>query len=112
MTVHWSEKAVEEMTDRDWRIFKEDFMIVIRGQNVPMPMRSWQESELPERILEAVEEAGYKAPSPVHPEAEVYVLSSEQRDGALSGGPLKMKHFRSLLRKMNLFKVFAEPPPP
>eukprot|EP00668_Euglena_longa_P012731 GGOE01015208.1.p1 GENE.GGOE01015208.1~~GGOE01015208.1.p1 ORF type:complete len:557 (+),score=147.98 GGOE01015208.1:196-1671(+) len=64
-TVHWSEKSVEEMTERDWRIFKEDFMIVTRGQNVSMPMRSWQESELPDRILEAVEECGYKAPSPI-----------------------------------------------
>ena len=24
---HWSEKSLEEMTDRDWRIFKEDFDI-------------------------------------------------------------------------------------
>jgi ATP-dependent RNA helicase DDX23/PRP28 len=27
---HWSEKSLEEMTDRDWRIFKEDFDIRIQ----------------------------------------------------------------------------------
>ena len=31
-TVHWAEKAVTDMTERDWRIFKEDFMIVTKGQ--------------------------------------------------------------------------------
>jgi ATP-dependent RNA helicase DDX23/PRP28 len=28
---HWSEKPLEEMRDRDWRIFREDFSISARG---------------------------------------------------------------------------------
>jgi ATP-dependent RNA helicase DDX23/PRP28 len=28
---HWSEKKLEEMKDRDWRIFREDFSIATRG---------------------------------------------------------------------------------
>lgn len=28
---HWSEKSLEEMKDRDWRIFREDFSIATRG---------------------------------------------------------------------------------
>ncbi|KAG6911463.1 hypothetical protein DXG01_014537 [Tephrocybe rancida] len=28
---HWSEKALEEMKERDWRIFREDFSISARG---------------------------------------------------------------------------------
>lgn len=28
---HWSEKAIHEMKDRDWRIFREDFSIAARG---------------------------------------------------------------------------------
>jgi ATP-dependent RNA helicase DDX23/PRP28 len=28
---HWSEKPLEEMTQRDWRIFREDFNIVAKG---------------------------------------------------------------------------------
>jgi ATP-dependent RNA helicase DDX23/PRP28 len=28
---HWSEKPIEEMKDRDWRIFREDFSISARG---------------------------------------------------------------------------------
>jgi hypothetical protein len=28
---HWSEKRLEDMTERDWRIFREDFDIRSRG---------------------------------------------------------------------------------
>ena len=28
---HWTEKTLEEMTERDWRIFKEDFNISTKG---------------------------------------------------------------------------------
>ncbi len=28
---HWSEKALDEMKERDWRIFREDFSIAARG---------------------------------------------------------------------------------
>ena len=30
---HWSEKELIEMTERDWRIFREDFNISIKGSN-------------------------------------------------------------------------------
>jgi len=29
---HWSEKPLNEMKDRDWRIFREDFSIATRGR--------------------------------------------------------------------------------
>ena len=29
---HWTEKALDEMKERDWRIFREDFSISARGQ--------------------------------------------------------------------------------
>lgn len=28
---HWTQKEVTEMTERDWRIFREDFNISIKG---------------------------------------------------------------------------------
>ncbi|EOA39144.1 hypothetical protein CARUB_v10012078mg [Capsella rubella] len=41
---HWSEKKLEEMSERDWRIFKEDFNISYKGSKVPHPMRNWEEA--------------------------------------------------------------------
>lgn len=47
---HWSEKSREEMTERDWRIFREDFSIGYKGTNVPMPLRNWEEANFPEPL--------------------------------------------------------------
>ena len=39
----WKDKEYEEMTDRDWRIFREDMEIFIKGGRVPNPFRNWKE---------------------------------------------------------------------
>nr|GFB56073.1 hypothetical protein [Tanacetum cinerariifolium] len=59
------DKKLEEMTERDWRIFKEDLNISYEGSKIPKPMRSWVESGLSRTILKAVDRAGYKKPSPI-----------------------------------------------
>ncbi|PSR98463.1 DEAD-box ATP-dependent RNA helicase, partial [Actinidia chinensis var. chinensis] len=75
---HWSEKNLEEMTERDWRIFREDFNISYKGSKIPRPMRSWAESRLSGELLKAVERAGYKKPSPIQMAA--IPLGLQQRD--------------------------------
>ncbi|PSC74094.1 DEAD-box ATP-dependent RNA helicase 21 [Micractinium conductrix] len=62
---HWSEKSLDEMTDRDWRIFREDFNIAYKGVNPTLPIRNWEEANLPKELMKAVERAGYKKPSPI-----------------------------------------------
>ncbi|KAH0930270.1 hypothetical protein HID58_015997 [Brassica napus] len=56
---------LEEMSERDWRIFREDFNISYKGSKIPRPMRSW-------------EETGYKKPSPIQMAA--IPLGLQQRD--------------------------------
>jgi ATP-dependent RNA helicase DDX23/PRP28 len=51
---HWSKKRTAEMTERDWRIFREDNDILIKGGKVINPMRDWIEAPLPPIILDAV----------------------------------------------------------
>ncbi|KAG1334732.1 DEAD-box ATP-dependent RNA helicase 21-like [Cocos nucifera] len=75
---HWTEKKLEEMTERDWRIFREDFNISYKGSRIPRPMRSWAESKLGTELLKAVEKAGYKTPSPIQMAA--IPLGLQQRD--------------------------------
>ncbi|CAH2059545.1 unnamed protein product [Thlaspi arvense] len=75
---HWSDKRLEEMTERDWRIFREDFNISYKGSRIPRPMRSWEESRLSSELLKAVERAGYKKPSPIQMAA--IPLGLQQRD--------------------------------
>ncbi|KAG1334697.1 DEAD-box ATP-dependent RNA helicase 21-like [Cocos nucifera] len=75
---HWTEKQLDEMTERDWRIFREDFNISYKGSRIPRPMRSWTESKLSPELLKAVEKAGYKTPSPIQMAA--IPLGLQQRD--------------------------------
>ncbi|XP_019097473.1 PREDICTED: putative DEAD-box ATP-dependent RNA helicase 44 [Camelina sativa] len=75
---HWSEKKLEEMSERDWRIFKEDFNISYKGSKIPHPLRSWEESKLSPELLKAVERADYKEPKPIQMAA--IPLGLEQRD--------------------------------
>lgn len=58
---HWSDKGLEDMTERDWRIFKEDYNISCKGGRIPNPFRSWKESNaLPNELLDVIEQVGYK----------------------------------------------------
>lgn len=75
---HWTEKKLEDMSERDWRIFREDFNISYKGSRIPRPMRSWAESKLSSELLKAVDRAGYKTPSPIQMAA--IPLGLQQRD--------------------------------
>ncbi|KAJ0240124.1 DEAD-box ATP-dependent RNA helicase 21 [Hirschfeldia incana] len=75
---HWRDKRLEEMSERDWRIFREDFNISYKGSRIPRPMRSWEESKLTSELLKAVERAGYEKPSPIQKAA--IPLGLQQRD--------------------------------
>ncbi|DAZ97125.1 TPA: hypothetical protein N0F65_010448, partial [Lagenidium giganteum] len=66
MGLHWSEKALDQMKERDWRIFREDFDISIKGGRAPNPLRKWEEAtDLPEAVFKAIRELGFERPSPI-----------------------------------------------
>ena len=77
---HWSTKTRGEMTERDWRIFREDFNISFRGSNVPKPFRDWEEmrASLPSRVMQSIREIGYAKPSPIQMAA--IPVGLQQRD--------------------------------
>jgi len=51
---HWTQKTLAQMGERDWRIFREDHNIAYRGSsNHVLPVRSWDEAELPKPIRQA-----------------------------------------------------------
>ena len=57
---HWSDKNLENMQDRDWRIFREDFNISTKGGRIPNPMRNWKEAPLSKEILTVIDSLGYE----------------------------------------------------
>ncbi|KAJ3122605.1 DEAD (Asp-Glu-Ala-Asp) box polypeptide 23, partial [Nowakowskiella sp. JEL0407] len=63
--LHWSEKPLNLMRERDWRIFKEDFSISTKGGTIPNPIRNWNEMDVDPKILDVVKKIGYKDPTPI-----------------------------------------------
>ncbi|KAG6878700.1 hypothetical protein C0993_011515 [Termitomyces sp. T159_Od127] len=90
---HWTEKKLEEMKDRDWRIFREDFSISARGGSIPHPLRSWNESAIPPTILECIENIGYKEPSPIQRQAIPIGLQNRDIIGIAETGSGKTAAF-------------------
>ncbi|GAD98241.1 DEAD/DEAH box helicase, putative [Paecilomyces variotii No. 5] len=90
---HWSEKRLDQMRERDWRIFKEDFNISTKGGSVPNPMRSWEESNLPRRLLELIDKVGYKEPSPIQRAAIPIALQNRDLIGVAVTGSGKTAAF-------------------
>ncbi|KAJ9271258.1 hypothetical protein DTO212C5_2608 [Paecilomyces variotii] len=102
---HWSEKRLDQMRERDWRIFKEDFNISTKGGSVPNPMRSWEESNLPRRLLELIDKVGYKEPSPIQRAAIPIALQNRDLIGVAVTGSGKTAAFL-----LPLFVYIAELP--
>lgn len=90
---HWSEKRLEDMKERDWRIFKENFGIATKGGAIPNPMRSWQESNLPRRLLEIVHSVGYDEPTPIQRAAIPIALQARDLIGVAVTGSGKTAAF-------------------
>ncbi|KAJ3738868.1 P-loop containing nucleoside triphosphate hydrolase protein [Lentinula detonsa] len=90
---HWSEKPLSEMKERDWRIFREDFSISARGGQIPHPLRSWEESDIPRPILDVIETIGYKEPSPIQRQAIPIGLGNRDVIGIAETGSGKTAAF-------------------
>ncbi|PGH04640.1 pre-mRNA-splicing ATP-dependent RNA helicase PRP28 [Helicocarpus griseus UAMH5409] len=93
LDAHWSEKKLEHMRERDWRIFKEDFNISTKGGGVPNPMRSWTESNLPKSLLSIIEKVGYTDPSPIQRAAIPIALQNRDLIGVAVTGSGKTAAF-------------------
>lgn len=90
---HWSEKDQDEMTERDWRIFREDYNITIKGGKIPNPFRNWKESGFPEPILEIIDKVGYSEPTPIQRQAIPIGLQNRDIIGVAETGSGKTLAF-------------------
>ncbi|EDU41764.1 SrmB Superfamily II DNA and RNA helicase [Pyrenophora tritici-repentis] len=90
---HWSEKRLENMRERDWRIFKEDFQIATKGGSIPNPMRNWQEAGLPDQLMRIVDQVGYTEPTPIQRAAIPIALQCRDLIGVAKTGSGKTAAF-------------------
>jgi ATP-dependent RNA helicase DDX23/PRP28 len=90
---HWSMKKLENMTERDWRIFKEDYSISVKGTNVPHPLRNWKESTIPSPILKVIDQIGYRDPTPIQRQAIPIAIQGRDIIGVAETGSGKTASF-------------------
>lgn len=90
---HWTQKSLNEMTERDWRIFREDYNIAIKGGRIPNPLRSWKESGLTKSILEIIDKCGYREPTPIQRQAIPIGLQNRDIIGVAETGSGKTLAF-------------------
>lgn len=91
--VHWSKKDLKDMTERDWRIFREDFEIAVKGGRVAHPIRNWEESNLPKKIYDIIRECGYESPTPIQRQAIPVGLQNRDIIGVAETGSGKTLAF-------------------
>ncbi|XP_037784452.1 LOW QUALITY PROTEIN: probable ATP-dependent RNA helicase DDX23 [Penaeus monodon] len=90
---HWSEKVPEQMTERDWRIFREDYNIAIKGGRIPNPIRKWSESNIKKEILDIISSVGYTDPTPIQRQAIPIGLQNRDIIGVAETGSGKTLAF-------------------
>ncbi|KAL1115883.1 hypothetical protein AAG570_006172 [Ranatra chinensis] len=81
------------MTERDWRIFREDYNITIKGGKIPDPIRSWKEAHFPPEILDIIEKVGYKEATPIQRQAIPIGLQNRDIIGVAETGSGKTLAF-------------------
>ncbi|CDW52257.1 Helicase C and DEAD domain containing protein [Trichuris trichiura] len=90
---HWRQKSLEEMAERDWRIFREDYNISIKGGNVPKPLRSWEDGNFPQEVLDVIHKVGYEEPTPIQRQAIPIGLQNRDIIGVAETGSGKTAAF-------------------
>ncbi|KAK7109894.1 probable ATP-dependent RNA helicase DDX23 [Littorina saxatilis] len=90
---HWADKSKEEMQERDWRIFREDYNISCKGGRIPNPIRFWKESDIGKDIMDTIDRVGYKEPTPIQMQAIPIGLQNRDIIGVAETGSGKTAAF-------------------
>ena len=87
-------KLREEMSERDWRIFREDHEIYIKGGTCPFPVRSWQEVDgIPDAVRDNLSQNNYHKPTAIQMQALPIGMSMRDMIGLAPTGSGKSAAF-------------------
>ena len=60
-------ESIDQISVRDWRIFRENHDIIVKGQALPVPIRAWSDlkEKIPEQVYENILGLGYEKPTSI-----------------------------------------------
>lgn len=59
-------KEQTALTDRDWRLFREDNLIQVKGGKCPPPIRQWSDvPKMPNDLVKNLQELHFDKPMPI-----------------------------------------------
>eukprot|EP01028_Stygiella_incarcerata_P014155 TRINITY_DN9121_c1_g1_i3.p2 TRINITY_DN9121_c1_g1~~TRINITY_DN9121_c1_g1_i3.p2 ORF type:complete len:811 (-),score=254.39 TRINITY_DN9121_c1_g1_i3:63-2495(-) len=90
---NWRKKDLTEMSERDWRIFRDEFQITAKGGNIPFPLRFWEESNLPPVVLDSLRRERFADPFPIQRAAIPVGLNERDMIGIAETGAGKTVAF-------------------
>lgn len=63
-------KEQTALTDRDWRLFREDNLISVKGGKCPPPIRNWTDiPDMPKDLVKNLQELRFEKPMPIQMQA-------------------------------------------
>ena len=87
-------KPVDKMTERDWRIFRENNDILVKGGRIPHPIRNWDEvNEINQTLRDNISYAGYAKPMAIQMQAAPVCLHFRDMIGLAPTGSGKSAAF-------------------
>lgn len=76
----------------DTHVFRILTHTELQGGQIPHPLRSWRESDIPEEILDIVDKIGYKDPSAIQRQAIPIGLQNRDIIGIAETGTYLLYH--------------------
>ena len=84
------------MTARDWRIYRENYEIVVKGGRAPPPLRNFKEAQLHPALLQSIEMVlKYTEPMPIQRQAVPIGLQRRDLIGIAETGSGKVSDYYS-----------------
>ena len=76
------------------------YIVISTGHNPTMPIRNWKEASIPDNIMKAIKDCGYKKPSPIQMAAIPIGLQQKDVIGvAETGSGIKKRLHEYLLQR-------------
>jgi len=100
--------SVNGRSDVEIADFRRQFEMTVIGNNIPKPVRTFEEANFPDYLLAEIRKAGFTEPTPIQMQGWPMALSGRDMIGiAKTGSGKRIFINRSILKKCTL-EIFVE----